>query len=386
MFLHWFSPARIVWSTFLGVNLLAVGLGFTCPPPSPYRQIANERIVALDPVHRRGQENTLHFFSPADERMVTIPIPESEGLDCLSISPWRDEAHKPWVVGRWRHWEGRGSGRRIGRVGIARLNWPDGEILDRIDSEIMPTSPPCWYPDERAKNLFASGDGRLYSLDWEAAKVEVEPVGLPAELERSFIREIVWPDRRSLGGLALATVFSAHAREHRLEQSRIWWMRFSEDGRRVEAAGPVFREGEAPAAAEDNTCDRWPDVATRPDGSRLLVYQFQPSGRIDCELRMVPLEIDPAQQAPRADRRRSIPLVESCWPNPTGGSPDGRWLAVVTRTGPNPEATRVAVPALLPLPSIIGNTDLNRLFAKVPLVLDRIGSLTFREPAPRVQL
>lgn len=378
----WFSPARIVWSLFFAVNALAIGLGAFCPSASPDRRASETRIVSLDSVHRSGLENRLHFFDVANEQKQTLKLPKRESVDCLAISHWEDEESGRYLVGRWRQWDGDGPERCVNRTGLARLSWPDGKIVTRIDSEIMPTSPPCWFPGTEAKVLFASGDGRLYSLDWDASSPEIVRLELPPELDRSFIREVVWPENRILGGLALATVYAPLATDgKRLDDSRIWWLRLTPDGNRVAAAGPIFRDGGAESL--QGTSDRWPEAVLRPDGSRALLYQSQSATRIDCELRMAPLTME---KIPRADRSQSVSVVGSCCPNPVGSTPDGRWATAMTVGGLDPQAMRVAVPSHLPLPSMIGNVDPSRLFARIPTLIDRIGSLTLREVKPRVHL
>lgn len=68
-----------------------------------------------------------------------------------------------------------------GRCGLARISYPDGEILDQVSLEVVPLSSPCWLEGTSARVVFGAADGKLYRLAFESAipktgETRAEPV------------------------------------------------------------------------------------------------------------------------------------------------------------------------------------------------------------------
>jgi hypothetical protein len=54
--------------------------------------------------------------------------------------------------------------------GLVRFTVTDGEVLEHIplEPDVVPFSCACWFPGPAARVLFATGDGRLHRLDFDA--------------------------------------------------------------------------------------------------------------------------------------------------------------------------------------------------------------------------
>ncbi|WP_165222806.1 hypothetical protein [Aquisphaera insulae] len=96
-----------------------------------------------------------------------MPPPGGMDLDLATCSPWVDELGRFQVVGRL---SGTPANSSRGSVGLARISYPDGEILDFIETEAVPTSRPCWLPGPLPRVLYVAGDGGLYRRLFDGAR------------------------------------------------------------------------------------------------------------------------------------------------------------------------------------------------------------------------
>jgi len=91
-----------------------------------------------------------------------VHLPEGDELHFAGASPWRDERGRWQVVGRVGSFFGDGE-RQVGdRLHPDALRVPGGAVLDRVATERLPASAPCWEPGTSARVVFAAGDGQLY--------------------------------------------------------------------------------------------------------------------------------------------------------------------------------------------------------------------------------
>ena len=132
--------------------------------------------------------------------VTLLDVTEDEGLDAVSCSPWQDERGQYHLAGRRRapkisDLEGFAGG----SLGATRCTFPGGEILDRITFELIPASPPCWFPDRSDRILFAGCDGRLYDLTFPGPEgpansaTTIRPQANPLEDGRAGKGRLTYP-------------------------------------------------------------------------------------------------------------------------------------------------------------------------------------------------
>src|SRR5206468_569384 len=93
--------------------------------------------------------------------------PTGDRFDYASCSPWQDEEGQYQVVGRWSELSADGPSADVDEFGLARYTLPSGRVLDRVPLDVVPASPPCWFPGFTARVLYAASDGLLYRLSFE---------------------------------------------------------------------------------------------------------------------------------------------------------------------------------------------------------------------------
>ena len=333
--------ARFAIGTILVSSAAAIGLARLAPPPKGWRmpgpaRYANVNTFYVDPC-RRGSFWVDREGGPLRE----VPYRDEELLEYASCSPWRDEQGRAQVVGRWS-WSFRTESPDRA-YGLARISFPDGEVLDHIETDVVPVSNPCWYPGTGTKILFAAGDGKLYQCNFESGKDAV--IGTDGRVDQP--RPILWNCESSDGEgvylaephLSLDPNFS-HLLFVSLRSSRrilgeltstpaqIWWLRLGEDGGSIEGAGRLI---EPPAhGAEAN--ERCPTLGRTPDGRPILAY-YRKLGLNRADLYFIDIELDPETRSPRPITGVGTKIADDCLPNPPIFSGDGRWITIIQGDG-----------------------------------------------------
>src|SRR5271166_1593768 len=49
---------------------------------------------------------------------------------------------------------------------LARFRLPEGEVIDEVKLDVLPTGRVCWVPEYPGRIMFAAGDGQLYCHDF----------------------------------------------------------------------------------------------------------------------------------------------------------------------------------------------------------------------------
>ena len=166
-----------VWAV-MGLLVAAVLLGRGTAAPEAKKSLPHLR----HPAHPRYHAFSGYLFPddhPHQTRLLDtetgdvtlLDVTRDEGFDAVSCSPWQDEQGQYHLAGRRRapkisDLEGFAGG----SLGTTRCTFPGGEILDRLSFELIPASPPCWFPDRSDRILFAGCDGRLYDLTFPGAE------------------------------------------------------------------------------------------------------------------------------------------------------------------------------------------------------------------------
>jgi hypothetical protein len=275
---------------------------------------------------------------------------DDELIEYASFSPWRDESGRCQVVGRWS-WGFRGDS-PDNSFGLARMTFPDGEVLDHVETEVVPVSSPCWYPDTRARVLFAAGDGKLYQCAFEPAGApgtvsdgaEDRPRALtwncpvPGE-DGVYLTEPDWPSDprlRNIVFVGLRVTPPARTAGRKAGPTQIWWLRLSDDGASIVEAGRLLED----SADGLDVIERCPIVGRSSAGRTVLAY-FRKLPSQSLSLHVVDIEVDPERNCPRTVLGPGAKLADDCLASPPVFSKDGRWLNIVRKTGGGRNLSRI---------------------------------------------
>jgi hypothetical protein len=353
---------RFVALAALALTALAIGLGRGRlePDPEGHRFPAAPRYHLMRASVLRTLEHRL--LDAGIGCLVSISLPRDDYLFDAASSPWRDSRGQSQMVGRWARWRGQADECAPQESGLLRFRVPDGEVLEHIPLDIVPYSRPCWFPGPAARVLFATGDGRLHRLDLDdgPGSRAVRPDGprrarhlpWPATMPTPgtlVISDLTWPDDPRLGARIIAAitvprtpgVATSDAGRH------LWWLRLDRDATAIEAVGRLTTPAPAgtPESLEE---ERFPALATAPDGTLVLAYLARPPGQYLWQLRLAPVAIDPVSGEPRVDRATSQLVARQCAPSVPVFSPDGHWVYVVLDRGDAPpQVVRYEVAAAL---------------------------------------
>jgi hypothetical protein len=329
---------------FVGLSGLAIGLGRMFPRSPEGRLLDGRSKVYVNSYACALYTRSIAFLEPESATMREMELPESDSLDQASFSPWHDERGEVQVVGRWTKRSGTGFSALGQSFGIARMSYPSGQVLERIDTTVFPSSPPCWFPGTMAKILFAGGDGRLYRFAFEGAGDAATPGGgrdaAPVPLTwqpgvspgagRVFIRDVCWPADARLRGLILVTLSAQERAGDRVvfAASKLWWLRIDQDGTTIEAATPALGADPDDAAAPLEH-ERMPTVLPGRGGRPVLAYLSRRSATNEWKLQVAAVRFDAASQGPTIARRERRVVAEGCFPTAPALSPDGRWVVFI---------------------------------------------------------
>src|SRR5262249_599200 len=158
-------------------------------------------------------------------------------------------AGRSQIVGKWAGWTRNGA---LVGAGLARLSYPDGEFLDRVNLDVNPRGTPCWGPGTAARVIFAAHDGRLYRFAFDqrrgaeaavtgrdrAPVALVRRAGGPAR-EGVFLLDPSWPADPRLERHLLVSLRLVQRAENdpSPELQELWWLRLDPSETAIEEAG-----------------------------------------------------------------------------------------------------------------------------------------------------
>jgi hypothetical protein len=316
----------------------AIGLARLEPAPRSWRMTAPVRYAGinsfyLDPC-RRGSTWVDREGGPP----VDMPFPDDELFEYASCSPWRDEDGRSQVVGRWS-WSGSRADTPDITYGLARVTFPEGHLLDHVETEIVPVSNPCWYQGTRARVLFAAGDGKLYQYDFDEAHAHSDDTARPRPIAWNcdmphggaiYLADPQWPDLPEFSRTLLVVLRQTESSRGRpvATTSQVWWLRLTEDGDAIEGAGRLLESN--PSVRDAN--ERCPSLGRGPDGRPALAY-FRQSGAGQFDLYLAAIEFDTESGHPLAASGPGDRVAEGCHASPPLLSRDGQWITFVQATG-----------------------------------------------------
>jgi hypothetical protein len=354
------SLLRLIGLVAIGWTVLAVGAGmFGLAGPRRYSteyfipSPALHEVVQLDRAPRPNHEGPA-LFDQATGRIEPLPLPTAYQWELLSVSPWRSRDGRLEAVGRWVNWSSSEGPEELYGLGLFRV--PDATLVRRVTLDVLPTSRPCWAPDRKGELLFTAGDGQLYRCKIAGDQngsdgTEVHTDGdapTPARTEHvtwrcaqpgsgpAFLTDPVWPSDPSVKHLVFVALSARGQLGHRTayEPPKLWWLRMSERGDSIVAAGRLTRP-EAPDGTTDPTAERSPYVAVGAGGQINLCYIARNRGARGWKVHSAPLEIDHETREPhlQVTTAPARSLSDELAVVALAGSADGESVFAFTQNG-----------------------------------------------------
>ncbi len=297
----------------------------------------------LDPLLRNA--TLCYLIERKSNRCETVPLPPENRWGQMSISPWPDAEGNTEAVCE-----------ALGDMdiktdrpfwGLARLQLPEGNVIDKVNLDLLPTGRPCWVPARPGRVLFAAGDGRLYFYDfagWDSNPGEsvdqsaagsnnntASPVSWKgtSPLGRSVvITDPVWPSHPRLRSFVFASVFARM--RHKQPMAKECWLRMSTDGDVIEESG-LLRLPREKKAGDETEIKCYPTVEMGRDGTVRLAYLRRNASDTSFQLEVVRLELDHENGHPRVPDLCTPRVLESdCAQSPPLFSSDGMSLYIVS--------------------------------------------------------
>ncbi|OJW07093.1 MAG: hypothetical protein BGO49_27985 [Planctomycetales bacterium 71-10] len=301
--------------------------------PNPW-QAVSARGAGMELVHRE------------DGRTRRLAAPRSERWEYVSTSPWACEDGSMEAVARFATLN-RDAWAEEGSVGLVRLRLPEGEVLERIETDAMPTGRAAWDPAGGDRVVFPGSTGRLYSYGFgqgpagEGSTVAaLEWRGAPPEGREPFMIDPSWPQLPGPKRFLLVSMSPAQGMLPAGTSRPIapWWLELDEDGQAIVDAGPLF-DPEDPIALDPRGRIRHPSVIERDGRPRLLFLRYEPM-QGGAAIYLADLDLDPATGRPSVrpgtvarvgDRATALgPLIPSLDYQPSSPNDEsGRALTVL---------------------------------------------------------
>jgi hypothetical protein len=311
----------------LGSCGLAVLVARAAPRPAELWMRRESRHAAIGGAVFAPGNTSARLLDRETGRLSRLLLPDGERLEVPSFRDWIDAQEERQVVGRWLRVAPTGA---LVGTGLARVSYPSGRMLECESDVPTPAAPPCWYPGRVPKVLYVGTDRKLYQYTFGSGRMggcehpgHFAPVAWPptAAVGRAWIEFLTWPTDTRLGGRILATLVADRG------PRRLWWLRLSANGLRVEDAAPADDAG-----GDLDFEATMPSVGRRCDGQLVAAYlrSAYPAGTV--ELRVAPIEVDPSgTAAPRIAHRRARRVDVGMANSPAVFSADGHALYAFRR-------------------------------------------------------
>ena len=324
---------------------VAVGVSRLAPAPMISRSLRPITTVNINDYLLRVADRQPRWLDSETGEVKVTPIVADDVLEVASCSPWVDDNGERQMVGRWSNRTANGTQTVNHAFGLARYSFPGCRVLDRVTSEVVPVSPPCWFPGTSARVLFVAGDGLLYHYAFEgegqagdaaAAFADAAPIPVAWGCPRPgggevHVCDVSWPEDPRLGGRLVASMRTTEVgpgTERSYSRSRLYWLQLDPAGTKIVATGPLV-DHDANRSSSPNCDERSPTVALLPDGSLGLAFTQLAEGGSSWTTRLGALRVDADGRpiaAPSATARVVAPRSQAA---PLAFSTDGRFLNVL---------------------------------------------------------
>ncbi len=317
----------------LGLTTAAVELGRWNGKTSSTLNRVSARFVGLGGRNHGENQGAITVLDFETGRVAEFPLGKHENLDQITPATWKPEHGPAQFVGRWTSY---GAESVAQKFGLARFSLPDAKILDRVSCEILPVSPPCWYPGDPRRVLFASGDGALYQFrfaDDNGQGADVSPRRVDWRVrdlvtENAHIVDPEWSEDPSLAGHLLAGLCTLDpGTSFHFSPSHLSILRLNDPGTAIVGFAELIRRDPSTPTSPPRE-ERFPTVGRRTDGSPpQLAYLIRNEDAVDYRLTISPIHQDPTTGEPFLRESEEATLAQHCGPTPPRFSPDGRRLA-----------------------------------------------------------
>lgn len=314
----------------LALVLFAAGIARFVPRKRPNRRPAAAALAPLKiPMGSTDARDGLLGLDPESGRIVRRDTSPREYFDLMVGSPWRDSDSKMQAVGRWQRLAETPEGLTNAELGLGRVTFPHGEVINRVVTRVALAGPPCWKPSTLARVIYPATDGRLYQFDFDTADIlGIDPTPQPIEwgiptpgAARIILGDPVWPTDPRFHGRLLVSLLEQKRRVGDIEYPppQFWWLQLDASGHTIINAAPITQ------ADQDQVKCR-PVIFTRPDGTLRMAYISRSTLQGRWRLKCVALIEDPKTGLPAADVTRTEILATDCLQSGLAVSKDGRWL------------------------------------------------------------
>ncbi|WP_435018881.1 hypothetical protein TA3x_000870 [Tundrisphaera sp. TA3] len=329
------SLIRLTALLSIAATMFAVSLSRVDRQTSDTRTRSAPGVIQLNGYYLKNISRDSQWFDVDSGRIKTMTMASGDLVETSSRAPWVDRRGQSQIVGRFSVRSSPGPLSTSLDFGLARYSYPDGRLLDRVSTDVMPIAPPAWYPGTRARVLYVAGNGHLYEFDFEGDRMrsEIEPkphritwgCRPPGEGE-PFLTEVRWSDDPRMASFPLVTLrrrlIDAEGRQE-FTRTQIWWLKLDPAGSTVLAAGPLI-DGDAGDQDEHS-----PAITTLPDGRLAASFLIHEAETSAWRARVGVIREASAGVPPSLAAKAVRTLDGELQPTTTAFSSDGRYLSVM---------------------------------------------------------
>ncbi len=348
------SLVSLIRTTLLLVfaaNVLAIGVARCLPSAPESRTLCEARMAGFETFMFPGEYPGPLLLDRRTGVTERLPLSNNEVFEHISCSPWVDADGESQLVGCLLEKQGAGSRSTLNEIGLGRITYPGGRIVDSIASPVVPSGPPCWMPGTDAKILFAGGDGVIYRFDFEdsrkAESTNKEPVPVDWRVrdktgklvQAGMFSDLSWPAERRLRGRLVVALrrHESRVKNARVNPAEIWWLMLDDEGKSIIAASRLTKrpiDAGASISVDSEGCsesveEACPVIGTSAAGEPVLAYLTKRPKEYGWRLQIVALEVDRKSLAPQVIEGTERVLADGCFHTPPVFSTDGRWIACV---------------------------------------------------------
>lgn len=327
------------WSIYSCVSLCGMAgvLGRWVGPEFERRLIESHAPTPVLFDHARARPELVRFADHQSGRITSVTIEGGDKLQYASHAPWVDVWGHSQIVGHWTSHQGEGTNRIQVDSGLGRFSYPDGHALNRVQTDLIPVSPPCWLPDDSAAVIYPASNGELVRFRFENSTdprahngCDLLPSALSSRTPQFDTRAVFVTDIAHAKAMGHPNLFVVALRlrsssgSNLMSPPHIWWIELDGQAESIIDAGPITVLD--PHAPTRGNAMRHPAVGRATDGSTYLAFLSRSHEQTDWTLRFAPLHSDPVTSRPQPLRAPADILADHCQGSPPTFAPGAKRL------------------------------------------------------------